>query len=176
MKLRKNKKGFTLVELLVVIAIIGVLAVVAVPALFSNINKAKVASVESDYSSVKSAALSYYSDTNKMPAATADSTKPANLNDLNSYMDTLPDKADIGGSYQLFLSGKKLVLQIGVEDNGATLTKAQSAKLVSDLGENKIYKNADLAIANKLNSADEINNEPLYIVLIDNADMNAGTK
>ncbi|MFL8466371.1 type IV pilin protein, partial [Clostridioides difficile] len=49
MKLKKNKKGFTLVELLVVIAIIGILAVVAVPALFSNINKAKVASVESDY-------------------------------------------------------------------------------------------------------------------------------
>ena len=94
MKLKKNKKGFTLVELLVVIAIIGILAVVAVPALFSNINKAKVASVESDYSSVKSAALSYYSDTNKIPVTTTDK---AGLTILETYMESLPDKADIGG-------------------------------------------------------------------------------
>ncbi|HFL3157790.1 TPA: type II secretion system protein [Clostridioides difficile] len=171
MKLKKNKKGFTLVELLVVIAIIGILAVVAVPALFSNINKAKVASVESDYSSVKSAALSYYSDTNKMPATTSAS----DLSKLKTYMDTLPDKADIGGKYQLLLVDKKLVLQIGDKDGGATLTKAQSAKLLSDLGENKIYKNADLKDENELNKDDEINNKNLYIVLIDNADMDSAT-
>ena len=47
---KKNNKGFTLVELLVVIAIIGVLAVVAVPALFKNIEKGKIASLESDIS------------------------------------------------------------------------------------------------------------------------------
>ena len=59
----KNNKGFTLVELLVVIAIIGILAVVAVPALFKNIEKAKIAELEADISAIKSAALSYYSDT-----------------------------------------------------------------------------------------------------------------
>ena len=64
---KKNNKGFTLVELLVVIAIIGILAVVAVPALFKNINKAKVADVESDYSAIKSAVLSYYTDNNTLP-------------------------------------------------------------------------------------------------------------
>lgn len=65
MKKKRNQKGFTLIELLVVIAIIGILAVVAVPALFKNINKAKVADVESDYNAFKSAALSYYTDNNK---------------------------------------------------------------------------------------------------------------
>lgn len=83
-------------ELLVVIAIIGILAVVAVPALFININKAKVASVESDYSSVKSAALSYYSDTNKIQLAAT--TDKAGLTILETYMESLPDKADIGGN------------------------------------------------------------------------------
>ena len=57
---KKNNKGFTLVELLVVIAIIGILAVVAVPALFKNIEKGKVAELESDISAIRSAALSYY--------------------------------------------------------------------------------------------------------------------
>lgn len=161
MKLKKNKKGFTLVELLVVIAIIGILAVVAVPALFSNINKAKVASVESDYSSIKSAALSYYSDTNKIPTG--------DLTTLESYMESLPDKADIGGKYKLIKVGNKLVLQIGTNDDGVTLTEAQSAKLLSDIGENKIY--TDAALSNKLTASTKINNKALYIVLIDNVVM-----
>lgn len=168
MKLRKNKKGFTLVELLVVIAIIGVLAVVAVPALFSNINKAKVASVESDYSSIKSAALSYYSDNNKVP-------DNGDLSSLSTYMETLPDKADIGGEYQLFSVGNKLVLQIGkVEGSntqGATLTQAQTNKLLSDLGD-KIYKTKSATeLSDKLAKNNTVKNEILYIVLIDNTDM-----
>ena len=63
LKKKKNNKGFTLVELLVVIAIIGILAVVAVPALFKNIEKGKVADLESDISAIRSAALSVYADT-----------------------------------------------------------------------------------------------------------------
>ena len=59
----KNNEGFTLVELLVVIAIIAILAVVAVPALFKNIEKAKIADLEADISTLRSAALSYYADT-----------------------------------------------------------------------------------------------------------------
>ena len=65
--LKKNNKGFTLVELLVVIAIIGILAVVAVPALFKNIEKGKVAELESDISAIRSAALSYYADNGTYP-------------------------------------------------------------------------------------------------------------
>ena len=67
MKKKKNNKGFTLIELLVVIAIIGILAVVAVPALFKNIEKAKVADLESDISAIRSASLSYYGDNGAYP-------------------------------------------------------------------------------------------------------------
>ena len=65
--LKKNNKGFTLVELLVVIAIIGILAVVAVPALFKNIEKGKIADLESDISAIRSAVLSYYTDNSEYP-------------------------------------------------------------------------------------------------------------
>ena len=68
---KKNNKGFTLVELLVVIAIIGILAVVAVPALFKNIEKGKVADLESDISAIRSAALSYYAENSKYPVTNA---------------------------------------------------------------------------------------------------------
>ena len=67
LKKKKNNKGFTLVELLVVIAIIGILAVVAVPALFKNIEKGKVADLESDISAIRSAVLSYYTDNSEYP-------------------------------------------------------------------------------------------------------------
>ncbi|EQF22749.1 prepilin-type N-terminal cleavage/methylation domain protein [Clostridioides difficile CD160] len=166
MKLRKNKKGFTLVELLVVIAIIGILAVVAVPALFSNINKAKVASVESDYSSVKSAALSYYSDKNTMPPS-------GELDALETYMDTLPDKADIGGGYKLLLVNNKLALKIGdgTAADGVTLTKAQIEKLLSDIGPKKIYTENTLKTELQKNST--LKDGTLYIVLIDNAEMDS---
>ncbi|MCI9977921.1 prepilin-type N-terminal cleavage/methylation domain-containing protein [Clostridioides difficile] len=161
MKLRKNKKGFTLVELLVVIAIIGILAVVAVPALFSNINKAKVASVESDYSSVKSAALSYYSDENKLPA---DASK---LDVFESYMESIPTKADIGGSYELTVTGNKLALKI----DDVTLTKAQMDKLISDIGEDKIFTDSKLTTALNTTEKAGVKNTPIYLVLIDNTNL-----
>ncbi|MFL8674810.1 type II secretion system protein [Clostridioides sp. GD02404] len=161
MKLRKNKKGFTLVELLVVIAIIGILAVVAVPALFSNINKAKVASVESDYSSVKSAALSFYSDKNKLPEQASD------LNELKDYMESIPTNPDVGTSYELKVVGAKLALQI----NGATLTKAQIDKLISDIGLDKIYINADLSTALKESDKNSIKDKTLYLTLIENTNL-----
>lgn len=171
MKLKKNKKGFTLVELLVVIAIIGILAVVAVPALFSNINKAKVASVESDYSSIKSAALSYYSDTNKIPVTPDGQT---GLNVLETYMESLPDKADIGGEYKLIKVGNKLVLQIGKDGEGVTLTEAQSAKLLSDIGKDKIYTGVtEDNFGEQLKNTTKIDNKALYIVLIDNTVMDS---
>ena len=44
----KNKKGFTLVELVVVIAIIGTLAAILVPTMMSYIKNAKLKSANSN--------------------------------------------------------------------------------------------------------------------------------
>jgi general secretion pathway protein G len=85
--MKKIKKGFTLIELLVVIAIIAILAAVIAPNAFKAIEKSKVSSAISDYKAIKTASLSYYSDTGKWPgnsaAATGFVTDPTGVSGWN---------------------------------------------------------------------------------------------
>jgi prepilin-type N-terminal cleavage/methylation domain-containing protein len=60
-KIRKNKKGFTLAELLIVVAIIGVLVAISIPIFTSQLEKAReatdAANIRSLYAEVQTAAL-----------------------------------------------------------------------------------------------------------------------
>ena len=64
----KIKKGFTLVELIVVVAIIALLVAVAAINAFKAIEKGKISAFMRDYREIKTAAVSYYADTSNWPA------------------------------------------------------------------------------------------------------------
>ena len=60
--MKKLKKGFTLIELMIVVAIIGILAAIAIPKFANLINKSKEGATKGALSSVRSAIQVYYGD------------------------------------------------------------------------------------------------------------------
>jgi len=61
-RLEKNRAGFTLVELMIVVAIIGILAAIAIPSYLNFQAKTKRSEVKANLSAIYSAELSYYSE------------------------------------------------------------------------------------------------------------------
>ena len=85
-KLRKNEKGFTLAELLIVVAIIGVLVAISIPIFKSQLEKAReatdLANIRSAYAECSAAVLteteaSTNTDATKGVVVTVDGTSKA---------------------------------------------------------------------------------------------------
>jgi len=67
---RHGEKGFTLMELLIVIAVLGILAAVLVPRMGSFLSSGQAAAANTEVANVETAALAYYADASAWPADT----------------------------------------------------------------------------------------------------------
>ena len=80
---RRNQKGFTLVELVVVIAILGVLAAIAVPRFINALDDANEATDLANEKALQAAVNLYY---------LTNSAYPGQLSDLvGNYIEAVPD-------------------------------------------------------------------------------------
>jgi prepilin-type N-terminal cleavage/methylation domain-containing protein len=89
-KLRGNSKGFTLIELMIVIAIIGILAAIAIPNFIAYRNKSFCSKAESDANNVAGAIGDYYS----VPTRTACVT----TGDISTMISSTPNAIAISCS------------------------------------------------------------------------------
>ena len=67
--MKKNKKGFTLIELMIVVAIIGILAAIAIPNFLRFQARAKQSEARQNLGGIYTAYVSYFSDWNTYPTA-----------------------------------------------------------------------------------------------------------
>ena len=94
---RRASRGFTLLELMVVIVIIGVLAALIAPKVLENVDKAKITAAQADISSLMNALKMYKLDNGRYPSSDqglqalvvkpTSGTMPTNW---RSYLDKLP--------------------------------------------------------------------------------------
>lgn len=87
--IRLKQKGFTLIELMIVVAIIGILAAIAIPRFADMLEKSREGSTKGNLGSFKSAASIYYGD--------HEGIWPVNVTNVNStahrfsqYLEVIP--------------------------------------------------------------------------------------
>jgi type IV pilus assembly protein PilA len=81
MKIRKSNKGFTLVEIMIVVVIIGLLAAMAIPA-FQKVRRSSIKStMANDGRQISAAAQQYFLENSATSVATSDIINPSSGTD-----------------------------------------------------------------------------------------------
>ena len=117
-----RRKGFTLVELMVVILIVGILAAVAIPLMQGRINKAKWSEANATAGTIRTAISAYAAETS---VGTAQGLIGNALDDGSTQTALGFSASDLNGTY--FLAGDYTITAVNA--NGiATITVANGSQ------------------------------------------------
>ena len=92
-KLMNDKRGFTLVELMITIVIVGVLATVAIPLYKANVKRAKASEADATMGSIRTSLRVYYAENSAYPIR-------AGYGPVHTLTDSIDiDSTDMVGKY-----------------------------------------------------------------------------
>ena len=102
MNVFKNKRGLTLIELLIVVIILGALAAIAIPRMSQSADTAKSRACQTNRATMDTQVELYYAENSSWPALTTVTDDP------NYFPDGAPACPSTGGTYQYYGSDHRV--------------------------------------------------------------------